>query len=287
MPFEPSYEVKPERQGYTLQAGPVGCLMLHGFLGAPTSSRPMAEYLAARGISFHCPLLPGHGEYPNKLYGMTRQDWLDEAEEALITTRATCDEVFLMGHSMGASLGADLAVRYGQIKGMIMLAPAYAVPDKRILVLALLRYVKPWFNPLRFSRLRTLVNQRLIEFDPTIDLDDPEVQARLPEMSRVPTGAIDEMRKTLDLGRKRWSQLDVRALIMQGGDDFAVDPENTKKLFDLLPTADKKLLFLESAGHELMRPFDPAHKTVWQTAFEFIRSHTTLIQHPESSDGGG
>ena len=235
MPFEPTYAVMPERRAYTFEAGPVGCLMLHGFMGAPISSRPMAEYLAAKGITMHCPLLPGHGELPNKMYKITRQQWLDEAEEAFTKARASCDELFIMGHSMGTILGADLVIRHGHVKGMILLAPAYDVPDNRILALAVLRYVMPWFNPLRMRRLRKLVNQRILDFDPTLDLDDPEVQERLPEMAKVPTGAIDEMRKTLSMGRKLWPSLDVPALIVQGGDDIAIDPENTQKLFDQLP----------------------------------------------------
>ena len=278
MPFEPTYAVVPERRAYTFTAGPVGCLMLHGFMGAPISSRPMAEYLAGRGLYVHCPLLPGHGELPNKMYNVNRQEWLDEAEEAYITARASCDELFLMGHSMGTILCADLAIRHGDIKGMIMLAPAYDIPDSRIRALALLRYVMPWFNPLRMRRLRKLINQRLLDFDPTLDLDDPEVQARLPEMARVPTGAIDEMRKTLDMGRKLWPSLDLPALIIQGGDDIAVDPANTQRLFDQLPNSFKELLFIEDAGHELMRPFDKSHSIVWPAVFEFIRSHTMFKQ---------
>jgi len=174
---------------------------------------------------------------------------------------------------MGCSLGADLAIRHGQVKGMIMLAPAYALPDNRIRILGLLRHVMPWFNPLRMKRLRKLASERLLDFDPTIDLDDPAVQAKLPEMTRVPTGAIDEMRKTLDMGRKLWPQLDVPVLIIQGGDDIAVNPADTQELFDQLPNSDKELLFLEAASHELMRPFDPNHKTVWPAVYDFIRSH--------------
>ncbi len=273
MPFDPSYYVKPERRAYTLEAGPIGCLMLHGFMGAPISSRPLAKYLAERGITVHCPLLPGHGELPNKLYKITRQDWIDEAEEALAFLRQHCNEIFLMGHSMGTVLCTHLVTHNDDIRGMIMLAPAYDVPDKRLKAMAFLRFVMPWFYPLKMNSLRKLVIQRLLDYDPSLDLEDPAVQAELSEMTKVPTSSIDEMCKTINLGKKLWPQLNIPAIIFQGDDDVAVPLENTRQLYMVLPNADKKLLVLRGAGHELMRPFDPAHEQVWPAVYSFIEQH--------------
>lgn len=276
MPFEPTYEVKPERQAYTLEGGPVGCLMLHGFMGAPISSRPLAEYLAERGITVHCPLLPGHGELPNKLYGVPYQAWIDEAQEGFAFVSDQCEEVFLMGHSMGSVLCALLASQQEEVKGVAMLAPAYDIPDRRLLAMSVLRYVMPWFYPLKLRSLRPLVAKRLLDFDPTLDLNDPEVQARLPEMTKVPTSSIDEMRKTIKKGQKLWPTLDLPSIIFQGDGDEAVPLENSQTLFDELPGHDKEFIILEGAGHELMRPFDSAHERVWPAVFDFIRQHSRL-----------
>lgn len=287
MPFQPSYPVPEDRRAYTLKAGPIGCLMLHGFLGSPISSRPMAEYLAERGITVHCPLLPGHGSLPNKLYAVTRADWLAEAKEGLAFIQERCAEIFLMGHSMGTVLGAALTLKNPDIKGMIMLAPAYRVPDTRLLAFAVLRYVMPWLYPLRMKSLHEVVYERLHDFDPTMDLADPAIQAQLPEMTRVPTGAIDEMRKTLDMGRKLWPQIDLPAIIFQGGADDVVDPANTRQLFSQLANDDKKFILFEKSKHELMRPFDPAHSSIWPAIYAFIRSHSTLSHTlPELSETG-
>lgn len=277
MPFNPNYEVKPERQAYTLSSGPVGCLMLHGFMGAPISSRPLAEYLAEQGVTVHCPLLPGHGEFPNKLHGIPHQAWIDEAEEGFAFISEHCDEVFLMGHSMGTVLCAHLASQNEGVKGMAMLAPAYDIPDRRLLAMRVLRYVIPWFYPLKMRSLRPLVATRLMDYDPTLDLNDPEVQARLPEMTKVPTSSIDEMRKTIKIGRKLWPALDVPSIIFQGDEDVAIPLENSQTLYDVLPGPDKELIILEGAGHELMRPFDPAHERVWPAVFEFIRQRSRLL----------
>jgi carboxylesterase len=276
MPFSPTYDVPEERRAYTMLAGPVGCLMLHGFMGSPASSRPLAGYLAERGISVHCPLLPGHGQLPNKMYKIPREAWIAEAEEALTLLQKHCDQIFLMGHSMGTALSAHLAcvgANSGEsdFAGVIMLAPAYNVPDGRIQLLRVVRYVMPWLYPLKMGSLKDLAHERLLEFDPSLDFDEPAVQARLPEMSRVPTSAIDEMRKMVDAGRELWPKLDLPAIIFQGGRDIAVSLENTEKLYALLPNEDKQLIVFGDAGHELMRPFEAVHAEVWPAVYEFIR----------------
>lgn len=276
MPFEANYFVPEDRRAYSIDAGPVGCLMLHGFLGSPTSSMPLAGYLAERQISMRCPLLPGHGELPNKLNKIPYQAWVDEAEESLAILRQRCDQIFLMGHSMGTVLDAWLVKKNPDIRGIIMLAPLYDVPSRAIKLTRYLRHVVPWFYPLRFKKLTRLVHERLHDFDPTLDLDDPAVQARLPEMTKVPTAAIDEMRKVADIGKELWSQIDVPALIFQGGRDIAVSPGNAQSILDLLTNPDKKLHFFPRAGHELMRPFEPVHKEVWPAVYDFIRHRSSL-----------
>lgn len=282
MAFTPDYEIHEEREPYTFFAsheamkGRIGCLMLHGFMGSPGSSRPMAEYLSAQGIIMHCPLLPGHGSFPDKLYGVPYRAWLDEAEEGFERLRHLCDELFIIGHSMGTVLGAYLATRYDSVRGMVMLTPLYDLPDKRLRFMRLLRYLMPWFYPHKYKSLQELVRQRLMDFDPTLDLDDPAVQAKIPEMTRVPTSALDEMVKMVRLGRKLWSKLTLPILIFQGGDDPAVPPGSFRKIYDLLPSKDKRLKTFPEAGHELMRPFEPVHTTVWEMIHQFFLRHSKV-----------
>jgi len=214
--------------------------------------------------------LPGHGQLPNKLYKVTGKEWLAEAEEGLATLREKCDQIILMGHSMGTVLGAHLVSQNDDILGMIMLAPASEIPDNRLRLLGLAKYVMPWFYPLWMKSLHPLVFERLHDFDPTLDLDDPAVKKRLPEMSKIPTGAVDEMRKMLESGRELWPQLDLPVVIYQGKEDIAIDEATTEALFAKLPNEDKQLFLLEEAGHELMRPFDPTHEQVWPGVYEFV-----------------
>ncbi len=40
---------------------PLGCLLVHGFTGAPDEMRPLGEALAAAGFPVRAVRLPGHG----------------------------------------------------------------------------------------------------------------------------------------------------------------------------------------------------------------------------------
>jgi carboxylesterase len=283
MPFAPTYAVPAERRAYTelsrieQENGRIGILMLHGFLGSPLSSHPMANYLAERGISVHCPLLPGHGHYPDKLHKISRQAWLDAAQEGFETAQSLSNKLFLMGHSMGAVLAANLCLQNPEVQGLIMLAPLHDVPDERLNWLKWLRFVMPWFYPHKMRRMRQLVRERVFDFDPTIDFDDPDFQKNeLPKLSRVPTDALVEMVKMAEQGRALWPQLQTPSIIFRGGHDPAVKPGTIDALYDVLPGPDKQLKTFAEAGHEPMRPFDPAHTELWAMTYQFIRTHSKI-----------
>jgi carboxylesterase len=285
MPFQPDYDVAEERRAYTLPGradastgGRVGALILHGFMGSPLSSRPLAEYLNERGIFAHCPLLPGHGHYPDKLKNATRQDWLAEAEEAHDFARRQVDELFTIAHSMGNVLAAHVALRFNDIRGTVMIAPVIDVPDNRLRYVKYARFFLPWYYPHKSKResMQHLVRERVLDFDPTIDYDSPEFQAVLPEVSRVPLAGMHAMVSTIEYGRKLWPRLDVPVRIFAGEDDFAAPPDNARQIYDLLPGRDKQLKVFPNTGHEMMRPFESIHQTLWEAILAFIEEHTTV-----------
>ncbi len=284
MPFKPPYKVPPERRAYTIPSKPklgwegIGCLMLHGFMGSPASTRPLAEHLSEKGIMAHCPLLPGHGNLPHRIHKFANyKGWIAEVEEALAFLRKHCDQIYIVGHSMGAVLAAHLANKYSDIGGLILLAPLYRMPDWRVNLSMIGRYVMPWFYPLKNKQVdRDIFVGRVIDFDSTIDVNDPALQDWLIEATRLSNVAVDEMRKMAVVGRKLWPQIHQPVIIFQGGNDPAVSPRSTEKLFQKLGTADKEMKFFPQVGHELMRPVERIHAKVWQKIYEFIEEHAEI-----------
>ena len=278
MPFKPNYDVQPDRKPYTFSASApssgtrVGVLVLHGFLGSPLSSRPMAEYLSGQGYFVHCPLLPGHGSYPDKLHGVSSRSWLAEAEEAYQLVRAECDELFIIAHSMGNVLAAHVALKFGDVRGIVMLAPVIDVPDSRLRLVKYARFFVPWYYPHKSKResMQQLVRERVLDFDPTIDFDSPEFQQQLPQVSRVPLSGMHGMVQMIERGRALWPRLAVPVRIHAGEDDHAAPPDNARQIFALLPGEDKELHVYPGVGHELMRPFEPIHKIVWEAIDSFF-----------------
>jgi carboxylesterase len=283
MPFKPEYEVPEPRRAYTFISTDrsewegIGCLMLHGYMGSPVSSLEMSKFLSSKGITMHCPLLPGHGNLPYRIDGYTRSDWIAEAEEGLAFMRQHCDQVFIIGHSMGAVLGAHLAVQNRDICGLVLLAPLYDVPDWRIKLASFGRFFMPWFYPLKRKDVdRDIFVGRITDFDPTVDPEDPALQDWLVEESRLSMNSINEMRRMGDYGRKLWAKLHQPVLVFQGGNDPAVNPGNTEKLFQKLATADKEMRFFPQVGHELMRPVEAIHAKVWNKIYEFVEEHSAF-----------
>ena len=278
MPFKPTYPVQAERLPYTFTPTRVqgerraGVLFLHGFMGSPLSSQPLARFLNERGYYVHCPLLPGHGSYPDKLYRVSHRSWLAEAEEAYHLARAACDDLFLAAHSMGNVLAAHLALKFGDVRAIAMLAPVIDVPDPRLRLTRYARFFLPWYYPHKSKResMQQLVRERVLDFDPSIDFDSPEFQKQLPQVSRVPISGMYEMVRMIEKGRELWPRLDVPVRIYAGEDDHAAPPDNARQIYSLLPGQNKELTIYPDVGHELMRPFEPVHMTVWQSIHEFF-----------------
>lgn len=119
--------VLPGAEPYSVDAGPIGVVLSHGFTGTPASMRPWAEHLAASGYSVRLPLLPGHGTRWQDANATTWRDWYRAVEGAYDELAGRCEQVFAMGLSMGGTLVTRLAEQKGAaIAGLVLVNPSYA-----------------------------------------------------------------------------------------------------------------------------------------------------------------
>ena len=119
-------DVIPGAEPWSVDGGPVGVLVLHGFTGNPSSVRGLAEAFAEGGYSVEMPRLPGHGTAIEDLMDKTWDDWSGEAEAALARLAARTETQFVAGLSMGGSITCWLAVNHPELAGLICINPAVA-----------------------------------------------------------------------------------------------------------------------------------------------------------------
>jgi len=122
-------DVIPGAEAWSVEGGPVGVLVLHGFTGNPSSMRGLAEAFAAAGHSVELPLLPGHGTSVEDMLDTTWSDWSGAAQDALARLAGRTTTQFVAGLSMGGSLACWLAIHHPELAGLICINPAVAPTD--------------------------------------------------------------------------------------------------------------------------------------------------------------
>jgi carboxylesterase len=118
----------PGAEPWSHDGGPVGVLVLHGFTGNPGSMRALAERLAAAGHTVDLPLLPGHGTVVEDMIPTTWTDWLASAEGHYASLAERCEQVVVVGLSMGGALTAWLGSEHAEIAGLVCINAVVTVP---------------------------------------------------------------------------------------------------------------------------------------------------------------
>ena len=94
------------------------------------------------------PRLPGHGtRWQDADHAPAGTDWYGEVERAFDDLRGRCDQVFVMGLSMGGTLALRLAEqRPDEVAGLVLVNPSVLTQRKDVsCLLPVLRLVVPAF----------------------------------------------------------------------------------------------------------------------------------------------
>lgn len=123
----------PDAGAYTVGSGSVAILFIHGFADTPYIWKRMAERLAATG-AFTCRAmrLPGSAEPAAQAKRQSLALWRQSVDDELTRLCAAHANVWVAGHSMGAALALDAALRTPErIAGVVAFAPLIEVSRRR------------------------------------------------------------------------------------------------------------------------------------------------------------
>lgn len=222
--------VMPGCEAWSAEGGDVGVLVLHGFTGNPSSTRPLAEALAGDGFAVEMPRLPGHGTRWQELQKARWHDWAREAAAAFEQLRARTRAQVVVGLSMGGALALHLAqTRGADLAGIVLINPFLQLTDPRLRVLPLLKWVLPGV--------------------PGVGNDIAKPDADEKPYPRVPLKALASLvafqrRVRADLGK-----VTVPTLVFTSRQDHTVDPGNTQIVLDGIAASDVEQVWLERSYH--------------------------------------
>lgn len=257
---------------FLYRGGPRGCLLIHGFSGGPDEVQPLGAHLAAAGHTVFGLRLPGHFGPPEELGAVRWGDWLTAVRDGLRYLRAGCATVSLVGFSLGGAL-ALLAAAEQPVEQLVTIATPIELhggPPVRLLGLA--RHIVPWYYPLAQAsfddpELRAQVLRRA----PDIDLDDPQVQARLRGEVRIAIAAVDELRIALAHARRALPRVRAPILAMHGRDDDVAPLHSPRIILGGVSSPRRELAWWEEAGHQLLI-HGPNRPAIYRRVAQFLAS---------------
>ena len=231
--------------------GPVGALLIHGFTGAPTEMRPLGKFLAAKGYTVSGPLLPGHGTSVEDLGRCRRSEWLATVETAYDELAGRCEQVFVVGLSLGSLLAIHLGVRR-PVSGLALLSPALRVAD-------------PLF---KFSWIGALVPLVIPNKTGDSDAADPEADRRTYCYEAKPARAVNQVRLLNQNALRLLPAVTAPTLVVMSKGDQTLKFESATLVLDRINSTRKELLTLERSGHNVL--VDVERERVWQATADFI-----------------
>ncbi|MDX6213681.1 MAG: carboxylesterase [Frankiales bacterium] len=244
-------------QAWRHDAGPVGALVLHGFCGSPVSVRPWAEHLAADGLTVSVPRLPGHGTRWQDANRTIWQDWFAEAQRAFVELQEHCDQVVVLGLSVGGCLALRLAETRGPaVRGVVVVNPSLSTTDRRA----------------RFSGIVS----KVVPSAPGIVDDIAKPGVTEGGYDRLPTRAFHSLRSLWSLTLSELPRVTQPLLVFTSAQDHVVEPANSDLVLAGVSSRFKEQCLLPRSFHVATLDYDAP--VIFDGSLSFVRRLTRAAE---------
>jgi carboxylesterase len=242
--------VMPGAEPFHADGGPVGVLLCHGFTGTPQSLRPWAEHLAAAGLTVALPRLPGHGTTVAEANMTHWEDWYAELDRNLTQLQETCDDVFVMGLSMGGTLAIRLAEQHGDaISGLVLVNPSLLTKRPDRFLLPVLRWAVPTW--------------------PGIGSDIKKPGSVELAYDKIPVKASYQLTRLWLTTRNDLDKVTQPVLIFRSTEDHVVEPDSCRMFLEKAGSTDVREVLLEDSYH--VATLDNDAPTIFEGSLDFVR----------------
>jgi len=229
----------PGAEPESIDGGPNGALVLHGFTGNPNSMKGVAHALAAAGFAVELPLLPGHGTSVADMLDTGWSDWLGAAEDALGKLQARVPgKVVVVGLSMGGALTCWLGSDHPELAGIVPINAVVTEPEGMS------------------EGVKAMLDTGMEVMDGIgSDIADPDVkELAYPETPLRPLLTL--MDAAADF-QSRLGKITCPVLIITSRQDHVVPPENSDVLAESV-SGPVERMWLDRSYHVATQDFDKA-----------------------------
>jgi carboxylesterase len=247
-------QVIPTAEPFLFPGSRTGCLLIHGYTGAPKEMRWMGEYLAAQGFSVLGIRLTGHATRIEDMMRSRWTDWVASVEDGYHLLRGLADRIYLVGLSMGGVLALLMSTRL-DVKGVVAISTPWTVPAPLARYLWLVGKLWPYASKSREPAGAGWFDQGA--FKEHISYE------------RTPVASVSELDKLIAAMRLALPEVRVPVLLIHSENDSFVVPENSDHIYAALTsTAEKTRLLVKNSGHVVTR--DAARQQAFAAAAQFI-----------------
>lgn len=204
-------------------------LIIHGFAGGVYDEESLQYQLTPNWeLDVYNFTLPGHER--NLTHDVTYHEWLNSVDEHIeYLIKAGYRSIYVVGHSMGGILATHAAVKYKEVKKVVLAAPAFQYLDEDTkLIDKVESLVKNGPNIIKTYKGKEIISRVL----------------------KVSVPMLLEFAKLVDESQDLPSMLDKPTLIIQGREDDIVPLTSSEFVFDHVK-GEKWLLYVDGVSHEI------------------------------------
>ena len=233
----------------------IGCLVTHGFTGAPKEMRWLGEYLNHQGYTVCGMRLAGHATRPEDMLRSRWRDWLLSVEDGYALLRSCTDQVCLLGLSMGGVLSLTAAARF-PVKGVVAMSTPYDLPalSMPLWMARFLSLFKPYFPKGKVPGSGWL---------------DPAAYAQHVAYPMNPVRSAVELKLLIEEMHAALPKISVPVLLIHSRDDDYVVKDSMEQIYQALGSFDKQMLWVEGGGHVITE--EPTREAVYKAAADFVQ----------------
>ena len=261
MTLEAQAEIVRGAETINLQEGNSrGILLLHGFGDTPQTLSLLASALHSAGYDVRAPLLPGHGRSFEAFTASRHKEWLTFAREEFKTMRASHEVVVLAGLSMGGAIAAILAAENPNTPTLVMMAPYMDMPFPHKVAAFVYRL---WGA------------DRKRKGNSPGSIRDPLERAKNVGYGAYSARMLNELSRLTAKARRVLPRITMPTLIVQSRTDPRIKPAIAERTFASLGSREKKLVWIEGAGHIIT--VDYGREQVFREVRAWIDAHVPSL----------